>query len=215
MLIAKIDGEDFCVHLPNSGRLATTLYPGTKLYLRRRRGRRPHRIIYSAFAAQNGDITVIVDSHFSNKLFKEAVGRGLFDELVGYRVVKENVLLRELRIRPDFLLKRGDEAFYAEVKSVTHVVGGVALFPDAPTARGGRQILQLTSLLKGGSGAGLVFSVQRPDAVLVKPNSNVDPSFADLLWDAVKNGLKVLTLRAIFEPPDRIRLKPNDPPFSL
>ena len=40
------------------------------------------------------------------------------------------------RKRADFLLGRGDTRCLVEVKSVTLVEGGVALFPDAPTARG-------------------------------------------------------------------------------
>lgn len=216
MVLARVGGENIYAHLPNSGRLTTTLYPGVKLYLRRHGSEHGRKSAYSVFAAQhNDDLTVIVDSQFSNRLFREAVERNLLDEISGHRIVSENVRVGCSRVRLDFLLEGEDGSFYAEVKSVTHVVGGVALFPDAITLRGRRQILQLISLLRSSLRAGIVFSVQRPDAILVKPNFDVDPGFASLLRVAVNNGLKILVLKAVFQPPESIRLKPNDPPFSF
>jgi len=216
MALVDVGGENVYAHLPNSGRLTTALYPGARLYLRRCLSRGFRKSIYSAFASEYDDgVRVIVDAQFSNHLARETIERDLFNELADYRVVKENVKLEDSNVRLDFLLKSSSGRFYLEVKSVTHVVEGVALFPDAPTSRGRRHILELSSLMKNGFNAGMIFSVQRPDAVAVKPNANVDPEFADLLRAAVNNGLKIFSFTAVFEPPKTIRLKPNEPVFSL
>lgn len=215
MALVEVDGEKYYAHLPNSGRLKTVLYNNVPVYLKA--CRRPHRKSdYTIFAAQHNDVTVIVDAQFSNFLAREAIRLGLFDDLVGYRVIKEGVSLNNgLKVKIDLMLERDSNRFYIEVKSVTHVVNNVALFPDAPTYRGRKHILQLTSLLRRGFRAGLIFSVQRPDAVILKPNIKVDPQFSNLLKEAFKEGLGVFTLKSTFKPPETIKIESNKPPFAF
>lgn len=216
MVLAEVRGEHVLAHLPNSGRLITTLYQGAKLYLRRFNGAHSRKSAYSVFAASyNNDITIIVDAHFSNKLAREVIDRGLMGELLGYRIVRENVKLVGSKARLDFLLRGHNEEFYLEVKSVTHAISGVALFPDAPTLRGRRQLIELNNILRSGSKAGLLFSVQRPDAFQVKPNYEADPKFASLLKASMENGLRILTLKSIFIPGEGVFLQPYEPPFSF
>lgn len=216
MVLAEVGGEPVYAHMPNSGRLTTALYPGVKLYLRSHRGVRGRKSAYSVFAAdhENG-ITVIIDAQFSNRLAKWAIERGLIGELAGYKIMKENVMLGFSGSRIDFLLESGSEKLYLEVKSVTHVLNGIALFPDAPTVRGRRQLTELYKLIEGGVEAGVLFSVQRPDATIIKPNYTVDPEFSDLLKSLSKNGLKILTLKAVIVPTEGIIIQPGEPPFSF
>jgi len=135
---------------------------------------------------------------------------------VGYRIIRENIRPGGSNVRLDFLLVDDGNSLYLEVKSVTHVVDGFALFPDAPTLRGKRQLLEMLKLLKDGFEAGLMFSVQRPDATYIKPNCDVDPGFANLLWVSVEKGLKIFTLKAAFAPQkNAVIIWPNEPPFSL
>lgn len=215
MVLAEVGGEHALAHLPNSGRLATVLYPGVKLYLRKRGGISPKKSMYRVFAASHNDITVIVDSHFSNYLIRRAIEQGLISELAGYSVIKENVRPEGSNNRIDFLLTYESKNFYLEVKSVTHVLDGVALFPDAPTLRGRRQLIELLNLLRAGFKAGIIFSIQRPDATCMRPNYGVDPEFANLLKVSIERGLKVFTLRATFIPGKGVLLRPNEPRFSF
>ncbi|MBS7605464.1 DNA/RNA nuclease SfsA [Candidatus Bathyarchaeota archaeon] len=216
MALVEVGGKNVYAHLPNSGRLTTTLYPGVKLYLREPRRYRVRKSIYSIFASlHSNNVTIIVDSQFSNLLVKRAIEMGLINELAGYRIIKENVRPEASNAKLDFLLtNNADAPYYLEVKSVTHVVDDVALFPDAPTLRGRRHLLEMLKLLKSGFKAGLIFSVQRPDATHVKPNYDVDPEFASLLKASVEEGLKVFTLRAVFDPKRSVlTVWPNDPHF--
>jgi len=86
------------------------------------------------FAVQRNSIPIIVDATFANKLTKSLIDKGLFPPLRKYRVLKENILKNGSRI--DFLLGRNGQRFYLEVKSVSYVIDGIAMFPDAPTSRG-------------------------------------------------------------------------------
>lgn len=216
MALVEVDGELIYAHLPNSGRLITALYPNVKLYLKRSEITPARKSAYSVFASKCGEnVIVIVDAQFSNYLVRKAIELGLIGELTGYRVEGENIWLKDLGVRLDFLLSRGAERFYLEAKSVTHAVDETALFPDAPTARGRRHLVGLAGLLEEGFKAGLIFSVQRPDAVRVKPNYDVDPDFSSLLEALVENGLKIFTLKAVLFPEEGICLYPNEPPFSF
>lgn len=213
MILVEVNYGEAYAHLPNSGRLPTALHPGDIAYLRRVDGGVRRKSAYTIFATQHNGVFVIVDAQFSNFIARRAIELGLIEDLAGYAVAKENFRLDDSRL--DFMLERGSDRFYVEVKSVTHVIDGVALFPDAPTLRGKRHIRQLISLSSAGLRAGILFSVQRPDAALIRPNSDIDPEFAFLLKRAVESGVKVFTLKATFQPPKTVFLEPNAPPFSF
>lgn len=216
MVLASIDHEEVYAHLPNSGRLTTVLYAGETAYFRRRKARAGVKSTYSMFAVQRGAISIIVDAQFSNFLAETAIKAGLIHDLTGYRIVKKNFKPdKHSRVRLDFAAEKGSEVFYIEVKCVTHTIDSVALFPDAPTYRGRQHITELIMLLKRGFKSGLIFSVQRPDALIVKPNFEVDPGFAALLERAVLNGLKVFTIKSTFKPPKTIILESGEVQFKI
>jgi sugar fermentation stimulation protein A len=95
------------------------------------------------------------------------------------------------RNRADFLLARGHRGCLVEVKSVTLVRAGVALFPDAPTARGRAHLHHLIAARRRGMSAKVLFVVQRSDAAAFAPNLRTDPAFAWLLRRAVRAGVEV------------------------
>ena len=82
-----------------------------------------------------------------------------------------------------------------ETKSVTLVSGELALFPDAPTARGTRHVLDLTEAMEEGYEGWLVFVCQREDARFPSPNASVDPRFSEALKRGYGLGLKVLAFK--------------------
>ncbi|MDD4264165.1 MAG: DNA/RNA nuclease SfsA, partial [Firmicutes bacterium] len=79
-----------------------------------------------------------------------------------------------------------------EVKSVTLVENGVALFPDAPTKRGVKHVNELIRLKQSGYNAAVLFIVQRSDAKKVSPNRKTDPQFAKALAKAKSVGVKIV-----------------------
>jgi len=216
MALVEVDGKIALAHLPNSGRLRTVLCSGAPVYLRAIGDNPSRKSAYTIFSIKRGDIMIIVDAQFSNFLAKESINLGLFEDLLGYRVVKENFKLSDgFNARLDLMLEKFSDRFYIEVKSVTHVVDNVALFPDAPTLRGRQHVLQLISLLRRGFKSGLIFSVQRPDAKLMRPNVKIDLQFTKLLRKAADEGLRIFTLKSTFNPPKTIKIEANKPPFTF
>lgn len=79
---------------------------------------------------------------------------------------------------------------------MTLVRDGVALFPDAPTARGRKHLGELEAHVRAGGRAAVLFVVQREDARVVAPNEATDPEFASALRSAARAG--VLLRGAVF-----------------
>lgn len=80
---------------------------------------------------------------------------------------------------------------WIEVKSVSLVERGVALFPDAVTARGRRHLLELAERVAAGERAAVIFVVQRPDANRVAAHHAADPAFAAALSMAAASGVEL------------------------
>lgn len=106
--------------------------------------------------------------------------------------------------RLDFLLAResggaygrgGRECLHVETRSVTLVENGIALFPDAVTARGARHLEELICAVEEGHRAAVLFVLQRPDARRIVAARSIDPVFADTLARAEEAGVSVLGRR--------------------
>jgi len=92
----------------------------------------------------------------------------------------------------DLLFQCDTVRCYVEVKSVTLVRNGVALFPDAPTARGAKHLADLSDAVREGHRAAVIFVIQRDDARELRPHATADPVFADACRAAKAAGVKLL-----------------------
>ncbi len=131
---------------------------------------------------------ISIDTRMPNKVVGEALDRGLISELKGLKVERCEPAYGDSRF--DFLLADDYGKALVEVKSCSLVREGVALFPSVPTKRGCRQLEGLIDALKLGRSI-VFFHVQRSDAFLLRPNEEVDPSFAASLRKAVDRGVEV------------------------
>ncbi len=194
-LVVAVEGREVRAHLPNPGRLVEVLAPGRRILLRPApKGRKTP---YTAVGADLGAFLVSLDSTLPNRMFPRFLAEGALPELGGFRIVA-----REPRLgagRADFLLGRGEERLWVEVKSVTLVEAGVALFPDAPTARGRRHLLELARVAQEGERALVLFVVQRPDADRFGPNATLDPWFAQAFCAALDAGVTARALVCAFD----------------
>jgi len=190
----------------------TVLVPNAEAYLVRRQ-RIGRKSSYDLFAVQSSHVPIIVDTRFSSVAARTSVQKGLIKSLKGYRVVKENVEVNGSLL--DLLLQRRRQKFFLEIKCVTHVEDKVAMFPDAPTKRGRKHVNTLMRLVEQAYDAGILFSVQRPDAEKIRPYREMDPLFEQLLRKAVEKGVKVFTEMLVFKPSGMVELKTDFPLFSF
>jgi len=132
---------------------------------------------------------VSIDARLPGVLLVESIEKGDFPEFAEYSFIRREVTHGSSRI--DLLLEKGKDRCLVEAKSVTLVNGEMALFPDAPTTRGTRHVLDLTEAIREGYEAWIVFICQREDARFLSPNESADPHFTETLRMAYDLGLKV------------------------
>ncbi|MDI3480930.1 MAG: sugar fermentation stimulation protein [Tepidanaerobacteraceae bacterium] len=217
--VARVDlkGGSIEVHVPNSGRLAELLVPGARVVLRET-ANRLRKYCYDLIMVYKDDILVSVDSMLPNKLMVVALkeSKDFFQQdnynwlcktikkIEGYDFVRSEVKFKDSRFdigigKNDADGKKDSIKYYMEVKGVTLVEKKMALFPDAPTERGTKHLLELVEAKREGFGAGVCFVIQREDADAFSPNDAMDTSFGRALRAAARAGVDVFAVRCRVE----------------
>jgi len=191
-------GAVVTAHCPNSGSMKGCNLPGSPVYLSRSDS--PDRKYpYTWELVQADGCWAGINTQLPNRLVREAIENGVVRELQGYADIRPEVRYGE-NSRIDLLLSRPGERCYVEVKNVTLVEGGRALFPDAVTARGQKHLRELMSVVKKGERGVIFFVVQRADGDAVAPADRIDPEYGRLLRLAVAEGVEALAYRARVTP---------------
>ncbi len=199
-LVELADGSQVWVHVPNSGALTGCAPAGGDILLTedRRPGRKTD---YTwRFTRLPGGWTCI-DTLAPNRLVAEALAAGGLPGLPRPLRVRAEVSVPQ-GSRLDFVQDTEAGLLFLEVKSITWVEDGVALFPDGVTSRGRRHLEHLAALVRQGHQAWNVFVVQRQDARLMRPAVQVDPAYARELAAAHARGVGILVLQEKIEPPE-------------
>lgn len=192
-------GGRVTAHCPNTGSLLGCAEPGLRVWLSEAGG--PGRKLayrWDLVEVEAGTL-VGVNTGLANRLVHEAIGKGVIPELAGYDEMRGEVRFGTEGSRVDLFLSRanGWERCFVEVKNVTAAVrGGVALFPDAVSARGSKHLRELMGVAAGGDRAVLLFCVQRGDAHEVRPADAIDPVYGKTLRAAAAAGVETLAYRA-------------------
>jgi sugar fermentation stimulation protein A len=186
---AELDGRPVAAHLHDPGRLTEILVPGADIFLRpaETAGRRTR---FTVVLARAGDVLVSVDTALPNRFVGRCLRAGAIHEFRDYIVARREATFG--RSRFDFHLMAAGVDMLLEVKSVTLVRDGRALFPDAPTRRGTRHVEELAAAARAGFVGTVLFLVQRPDATVLSPHRTVDPAFATALAHGFRQGLEIL-----------------------
>lgn len=186
----EINGKEILVHVPNTGRCKEILVPGTTVILREENGE-GRKTPYSLIAGYKGDMLINIDSHVPNKVIEEALKKGWIEKLKRYKNISREKTYGNSRF--DFKLRDDkDNVYYLEVKGVTLEEHGVVSFPDAPTERGRKHLLELVEVVKEGMGAGVIFLIQLEQVKYFTPNDEMDPLFGKALRYAAQNGVDVM-----------------------
>lgn len=192
--------ERVWAHVPNTGALRGCSTPGQEVLLTFD-GRPGRKTEYTWRFVKGPEGWICIDTLAPNRLVADALtGSGLPGILKPLQVRPEVTLPQGGRL--DFALDFGRETAFVEVKSVTWVEDGVALFPDGVTSRGRRHLQALADLVRQGHPAWQVFVVQREDARLFRAAGGLDPDYARELARADHNGVKILVIQEKVTPPE-------------
>lgn len=203
--IAKclVDGKEETVHVKNTGRCKELLKSGVKVYLEQ--SDNPNRKTkYSLITVNKNGKLINIDSQAPNAVVSEAIKSGQIkiDGLSENITVKREVTFGSSRFDIFVTDDEGKKAF-AEVKGVTLLNGEgeerlfenlpsmAALFPDAPTERGNKHVLELIEAKKQGYIAEIIFLIQLSNTEFFTPNTLTDKTLAESLKKAYSNGVMV------------------------
>ncbi len=188
MAEVELDGCCLAAHVPSSGRLTELLVPGrTVALLRHPGGERRTRFSLELVRIRRG--WTAIGGVLANRLAVEGVWEGRFADVWGTGPIRKEVPWEKGRV--DLWLDGPTGSRLIEVKAVTLVEGGIALFPDAPTARGTRQLRALTRARQVGLDAAVLFVILRGDAREIQPHVCHDPAFTRALREASTAGVWV------------------------
>lgn len=190
--IAKVEVEkkEVLCHVKNTGRCRELFVTGVKVYLEKNTDPK-RKTAYSLISVEKDGALVNVDSQAPNKMVKEWLEK----TESGIVTLKPETVFGDSRF--DFYLETDKKKEWIEVKGVTLVEDGIALFPDAPTERGVKHIEELCRAVEEGYQARLIFVIQRKDAQLFKPHRERHPAFAEALAKAAEKGVTIAAYDSI------------------
>lgn len=190
--IAKIlihNKEEF-VHVRNTGRCKEILIPGTTVFLEKSFS--PHRkTAYSLISAYKEGVLINIDSQIPNKVVYDALLSDKIQEIEKIDLLKREVTYEKSRFDLYFESHRGTKGFI-EVKGVTLEENGIAKFPDAPTERGTKHVLEMIKAVEEGYQGYLFFLIQLRGCNAFTPNDLTDPPFGQALRLANESGVNIL-----------------------
>ncbi|BDH60252.1 sugar fermentation stimulation protein SfsA [Lysinibacillus sp. PLM2] len=189
-----IDGIKERVHIKNTGRLKELFIPETAVLLEE--SDNPDRKTkYSLVAIDKDGRWVNIDSQAPNKVVYEAMNEGKIVEFGIPTHLKREVTYGASRF--DLYYEKDGQKGFIEVKGVTLEKEGIAMFPDAPTIRGAKHVLELSKAQQEGYQNAILLVVQLKGCREFTPNRETDPAFAEALLLAHQAGVQILAYDTI------------------
>lgn len=147
--IAKviIDGQEELVHVKNTGRCKELFIKGAMVYLQK--STNPMRKTkYSLISIYKNNMLINIDSQIPNSVVYEGIVQKKISEFKELLNLKKEVTFGNSRFDLYYETKRNKG--FIEVKGVTLENKGISMFPDAPTSRGNKHVLELIKATEEG-----------------------------------------------------------------
>ena len=138
----KVNNKIVTAHCPNTGSMMGLLKENNKVWLSKSNNKK-RKLEYTLQIIQVGKKKVGVNTHFTNKIIKEALEENLIKEFNNKITIETEKKFGE-NTRFDFFLKDGGVESFLEVKNVTlKRKDKIAEFPDSVTSRGTKHLNEL------------------------------------------------------------------------
>jgi sugar fermentation stimulation protein A len=191
-------GEVLTIHCPNTGSMKNCLVAESPCWYSL--STNPKRKLAGTLELVTTELGNLagINTHRANHLVKEAILDNKIPSLAGYRDLRSEVKYGKENSRIDLLLEDNHKGLcYVEVKNVTlEGPNGLVMFPDAVTSRGAKHLRELMDMVNQGHRAVLFFCVQVNNALKMEVASEVDPTYAKILAEAIAVGVEVMAWRA-------------------
>lgn len=185
-----INGKEEICHVKNTGRCKELLTSGSKVVLQHFDSD-SRKTKYDLISVYKNNRLINMDSQAPNKVVYEYLEKNFSDKFK----IKPEYKFGSSRL--DFFMENESEKILIEVKGCTLEENGVASFPDAPTERGRKHLEELSSAVKNGYKALIIFVIQMEEVLYFTPNTKNDPEFSEALLNAEKSGVNIAAFNCI------------------
>lgn len=190
-----IDGKEEIVHVKNTGRCKELLLPGARVILEDCSHNPNRKTKYSLIAVWKGDMLVNMDSQVPNAVIFDALKTNKIPEFQKLEFIKREVTFGDSRF--DIYFESPMEKGFIEIKGVTLEDNGIAMFPDAPTTRGTKHVLEMIEAVREGYRGVILFLIQMKGPKLFRLNWQMDKEFSKAVKLANENGVEILAYDSI------------------
>jgi sugar fermentation stimulation protein A len=186
-----LNKEIVTAHCANSGSMIGLLNEGENAWISESKNKE-RKLKYTLEILEHDKQMIGVNTHSTNKIVEEALINKKINELTNFNQIKREVKFND-NTRFDFLVSNNEEQAFIEAKNVTlKREKDCAEFPDAPTTRGQKHLLELIEAIKKKYKAYLIFLVQREDCNFFKISKDIDKKYYEYLIQAKKKGVNFL-----------------------
>ena len=190
-----IDGKEETVHVKNTGRCKELLIPNAEVILEDCSHNLNRKTKYSLVAVWKDNMLVNMDSQAPNKVVFEGISDGMIKDFKDYTQLEREVTFGNSRF--DIYFETENSKGFIEVKGVTLENNGIAMFPDAPTERGTKHVLEMVEAVKQGYRGVIFFLIQMRGPRVFKLNWEMDRVFSEAVKYATENGVEILAYDSI------------------
>lgn len=193
--IMLLDGQVITIHCANTGAMTGCANSGDTVWYSTSNNPK-RKLPYSWELTHTQDnYWICVNTIKANHIVKNAIEAGDIEKLKHYQSIQSEVKYGEENSRIDLLLSdHKDNMCYIEIKSVTlfNPENQFGYFPDSVTARGQKHLRELIHMVRQGKRAIIFFLVMHSGIKKFSPATHIDPVYAQLLNEAVANGVEIL-----------------------
>ncbi|MGO1469433.1 MAG: DNA/RNA nuclease SfsA [Tissierella sp.] len=190
-----IDGIEETVHVRNTGRCKELLVKGAKVILEDCSHVPNRKTRYSLISVWKGGLLINMDSQIPNNVVFNALKDNRIKGLENLIIIKKEVSFGNSRY--DLYFESENQKGFIEVKGVTLENDGIAMFPDAPTSRGTKHMLEMIEVVKEDYRGIIFFLIQMKSPNVFELNWKMDPAFSEAIKLANSNGVQILAYDSI------------------
>lgn len=190
-----INGIEEIVHVKNTGRCRELLLPGAKVILEDCSNNPNRKTKYSLISVWKEDILVNMDSQVPNAVVYNSLMENEIHGLENLTKIKREVSFGNSRF--DLYFESGNSKGFIEVKGVTLENEGISMFPDAPTTRGTKHVLEMIHAVEEGYRGAILFLIQMKGPKVFRLNWAMDKDFSEAVKLASEKGVEILAYDSI------------------
>ncbi|MDY5051423.1 MAG: DNA/RNA nuclease SfsA [Candidatus Mucispirillum faecigallinarum] len=185
-----IDNQEAIVHVKNTGRCRELLVPDVEVYLEYF-PESSRKTKYDLITVNKNGRLINMDSAAPNKVIYEALnlGKNILNNSEPLTYIKMEQKYNQSRF--DVYAETSSSKIFAEIKGVTLEENNIVMFPDAPTERGVKHIMELIDAKDNGFDAHIIFVIQMENPAYFTPNYKTHKEFGQALKLAKDKGVNI------------------------